>query len=152
MEVFEVINKYIREKKISKKEFVKRLRELEPKLKSTGEVPSEKSIYAYLNGRIGIKIELIPYIAHVLDIPEQLLFDDTPTGRKKFLKYILKTLTEEEKSMLISQLCKDKSELDKKITKFEKIEELLVYAPDIFIEKLEKTLKDYKALTLKFKN
>jgi hypothetical protein len=69
MEVYEIVNLHLRDNKITKKEFAQKLRNLEPKLRNTGEIPSEKSIYAYLTGRIGIKIELIPYIAEVLQIP-----------------------------------------------------------------------------------
>ena len=50
------------------------LRELEPKLKSTGEIPSEQTIYGYINGKGELKIELIPYIAEVLEVDEQELF------------------------------------------------------------------------------
>jgi len=42
---------------------------------STGKAPSESTIYGYLNGRREIKIELIPYIAEVLNITEQELFE-----------------------------------------------------------------------------
>lgn len=82
MEVYERINLYLKDKKISKKEFSKQLLNSDVKLKNTGDVPSENTIYAYLNGRIGLKIELIPYIAEVLQIPEQLLFDDSSRTRK----------------------------------------------------------------------
>ncbi len=99
MEVYEKINLYLKDRKISKKEFAKRLIQLEVKLKNTGEVPSENTIYAYLNGRIGIKIELIPYIAEVLQIPEQLLFDDSIRSRKIYLKYILSSITAKEKEL-----------------------------------------------------
>jgi hypothetical protein len=50
MGTFERINQYLKINKISKKEFAKRLIALEPKLKNTGEIPSENTIYAYLNG------------------------------------------------------------------------------------------------------
>jgi len=56
MEVYEIINLHLRDDKISKKEFAQKLRSLEPKLRNTGEIPSEKSVYAYLTGRIGINI------------------------------------------------------------------------------------------------
>jgi len=39
MEVWEKINYLIEEKKMNKKEFINKLLELEPKLKSTGETP-----------------------------------------------------------------------------------------------------------------
>lgn len=74
MEVYEKINYFLQEKKIVKKDFVKNLLLLEPKLKITGEVPTEQSIYRYLNGRREIRVELLPYIAEVLGVSEQDLF------------------------------------------------------------------------------
>lgn len=47
----------------------------EPKLKSTGEIPSEQTIYGYLNGKRELKVELIPHIAEVLEVSEQELFN-----------------------------------------------------------------------------
>jgi len=152
MEVYEIINLHLRENKISKKEFAQKLRSLEPKLKNTGEIPSEKSIYAYLSGRIGIKIELIPYIAEVLNIPEQLLFDDSSRVRKLYLKHILNSMTAKEREFLKSRLCDDKdtSNIVPK-DRLLKIQDLLLYAPDIFLDELEATLGEYKDLTLKFR-
>ncbi len=151
MEVYEKINLLLLEKKLSKKDFAVKLRNLEPKLNSTMEIPSEKSIYAYLNGRIGIKIELIPYIAEVLEIPEQLLFDDSGRTRKMYLKHILQNVSNEEKELIKSKVC---AEQISKITipkdRFHNINDLLIYAPEIFLENLENTLKNYKDLTLKF--
>ena len=151
MEVYEKINLYLKSMKMSKKEFSKRLLSLNVKLKNTGEIPSENTIYAYLNGRIGIKIELIPYIAEVLQIPEQLLFDDSSRARKIYLKHILQNASSEEREFIKSKICEQKSS---KITipkdRFHAIEDLLVYAPDIFLDKLESTLKNYKDLTIKF--
>lgn len=74
MEVYEKINYILQEKKIAKKDFVKNILLLEPKLKLTGEIPTEQTIYRYLNGQREIKIELIPYIAEVLGVDEQELF------------------------------------------------------------------------------
>ncbi|MDD5401361.1 MAG: helix-turn-helix transcriptional regulator [Sulfurimonas sp.] len=50
------------------------LQAIELKLKSTGEIPSEQTIYGYLNGKRELKAELIPYIAEVLEVDEQELF------------------------------------------------------------------------------
>lgn len=74
MEIIDKINYLIKEKNLQKKDFVKMLQAIEPKLKSTGEVPSEQTIYGYLNGKRELKIELIPYIAEVLGVDEQELF------------------------------------------------------------------------------
>jgi len=74
MQVYEKINYLIEEKEIDKKDFIKQLIALEPKLKSTGEIPTEQTIYRYLNGKRELKIELIPYIADVLEINEGELF------------------------------------------------------------------------------
>ena len=151
MEVYEKINLLIKEKKLSKKEFAEKIRNLEVKLKSTGEIPTIKAIYAYLNGDISLKIELIPYIAEVLEIPEQLLFDDSTRTRKTYLKHILKDISSEEKEIIKEKIC---PEQNSKITiskdRFHKINDLMIYAPEIFLENLENTLKNYKDLTLKF--
>jgi hypothetical protein len=151
MEVYEIISLKLQENKMSKKEFATKLRNLEPKLNSTFEIPSEKSIYAYLNGRIGIKIELIPYMAEVLEIPEQLLFDDSSRARKIYLKHILQNASSEEKEFIKSKVCPEQtSKIFIPKDRFHAIQDLLVYAPEIFLENLESTLKNYKDLTIKF--
>ena len=61
--------------RLSKRDFAQALLSLEPKLNSTGKIPSESTIYGYLNGGREIKIELIPYIAEVLQVREQELFE-----------------------------------------------------------------------------
>lgn len=151
MEIYEKINLFIKEKNLSKKNFALKLIELEPKLRSTGEIPTIKAIYAYLSGMIALKIELIPYIAEVLEIPEQVLFDDSSRSRKLFLRYILKDISNEEKELLKSKICPEQvSKIDIPKDRFHKINDLLIYAPEIFLENLENTLKNYKDLTLKF--
>jgi len=50
MEIYEKINYLIEEKKMTKKEFVDKVIELEPRLKNSGESPSIQTIYRYLNG------------------------------------------------------------------------------------------------------
>jgi transcriptional regulator with XRE-family HTH domain len=72
--IIEKINFLLEEKGVSKKEFVDKLQKLEPKLKGTGEIPSEQTIYRYLNESRELKVELIPYIAEVLEVTEQDLF------------------------------------------------------------------------------
>jgi len=75
MEVYEKINYLIREKGMNKNMFTNKLLALQPRLKSTGEIPSPSTINGYLYGRREIKIELIPYIAEVLEVEEQVLFE-----------------------------------------------------------------------------
>ena len=74
MEVWEKINYLLEEKNITKQTFANRLIALEPKLKRTGESPSTQTILGYLYGKRELKIELIPYIAEVLEVDEQELF------------------------------------------------------------------------------
>ena len=74
MNVADTINALIREKGMTKREFARRLSSLKPRLKHTGTIPSEQTIYGYLNGKREIKVELIPYIADVLEIQVQELF------------------------------------------------------------------------------
>jgi transcriptional regulator with XRE-family HTH domain len=75
MLVRDKINYILEEKGMSKREFAKQLLSLEPTLTATGKPPSESTVYGYLNGRREIKIELIPYIAEVLEVKEQELFE-----------------------------------------------------------------------------
>ena len=118
MEVYEKINYLIEERQKSKKDFVQMLLELQPKLKSTGETPSEQTIYRYLNGKRELKIELIPYIAEVLEVDEQELFRfDIEYATEYNLRY-----------------SKDARE----------ILELLQYAPKNMIEHIRSTLLGYK--------
>ena len=74
MEVWEKINYLLDEKSITKQEFANRLISLAPRLKRTGETPSVQTILGYLYGKRELKIELIPYIAEVLEVTEQELF------------------------------------------------------------------------------
>ena len=74
MNVADKINYLLEEKVMSKREFAQKLLSLNPVIERTGKAPSESTIYGYLNGGREIKIELIPYIAEALNIPEQELF------------------------------------------------------------------------------
>ncbi len=74
MDIIDKINYLLSEKKMLKKEFAQKLQALEPKLKSTGDIPNIQTIYGYLNGKRELKVELIPYIAEVLGVTEQELF------------------------------------------------------------------------------
>jgi len=75
MQVSEKINYLLAEQGLTKREFARTLLALEPKLNGTGKPPSKSTIYGYLNGGREIKIKLIPYIAELLSIPEQELFE-----------------------------------------------------------------------------
>lgn len=118
METIDKINYLIKEKNLQKKDFTKMLQRLEPKLKSTGEIPSEQTIYGYLNGKRELKIELIPFIAEVLEVDEQELFRfDIEYATEYNIRY-----------------SKDARE----------ILELLQYAPKNMIEHIRVTLLGYK--------
>ena len=118
MEVIEKINYLIQESKITKREFVNKLLSLEPKLKTTGEIPSEQTIYRYLNAQRELKVELIPYIAEVLEVEEQELFRfDIEYATEYNLRY-----------------SKDARE----------ILDLLQYTPKNMIEHIKETLTCYK--------
>ena len=160
MDIHEKINAIIQKKRLTKREFAKRLVQLEPRLKSTGNAPTEKTIYGYLSGRISINIELISYIADVLDITEQELFDNTLKSKIKFLKYIISHTTEKEQEYIrkcidsefleklykkadISQSTKEtiKLDLDENLRK---LIPLLHFAPKIMIQQLIEKLETIK--------
>lgn len=115
MNVADKINFLLTEKDMTKREFATKLLELEPRLDGTGKPPSESTVYGYLNGGREIKIELVPYIAEVLEISEQELFSSdieyandyniryTKEAREilDLLKYAPKGGVEEVKSYLL---------------------------------------------------
>jgi len=118
MDIIDKINYLIKEKNLSKKEFVQKLQAMEPKLKSTGNTPSEQTIYGYLNGKRELKVELIPYIAEVLNVSEQELFSSELEYTTQYnLRY-----------------SKDVRE----------ILDLLPYAPYSLIEHIKETLQKFK--------
>ncbi len=125
MDIIDKINYLIQEKNLRKKDFTSMLQALEPKLKSTGEVPSEQTVYGYLNGKRELKVELIPYIAEVLEVDEQELFRfDIEYATEYNIRY-----SKEAREIL----------------------DLLQYAPKITIENIKNQLLEYKELHKKTK-
>ncbi len=154
----ENINNFIKERGMSKKDFAQQLLKLKPTVSRIGEVPSISTIYSYLNGRINIPIELIPFIADILDITEQELFDTSTKTRKKCFKYFLQNASKDEleyfNNFINSQIQNNininyGSVVMNSKNKDEKIEqfiELLKYAPNDFIDKVLDRLEEYKML------
>jgi transcriptional regulator with XRE-family HTH domain len=154
MEIYEKINQLIKEKHLTKRDFAQRLIALEPKLKSTGEIPSEKTIYKYLNGSIAIRIELIPFIAEALQVTEQELFLTSKKQRLDFFRKMVQTANDEELEIIkkrlltkykASEILKnyetDDSQRIKNTIKDDVIY-LLEYAPEPLLESLFFKLKD----------
>ena len=86
MKVTQRINEILKEKNISKRELAKRLINLDMKASRTGEIPTESSIYAYLNGNIEIKADMLPFIADALGVFEQEFFCNDKNQNDKILK------------------------------------------------------------------
>jgi len=152
MEVYEKINLIIKTKEITKRAFAKILRNLEPKLKSTGEIPSEKTIYKYLSGDISIPIELIPYIAEALDVVEQELFTLHPQSKRKLIKYLSTELDSTQISYIKSS---QKNVINTKIIEpvhkeeVEKIIQLLEFTPLAMLNKIIKRIEEIKEIVHK---
>ena len=83
MQIHERINSIIKSKGLKKKDFLQKFVSLEPRLKSTGEIPSIPTIYNYLNGTREIKAELIPYMAKALDVSEQESENESSNEKNK---------------------------------------------------------------------
>ena len=161
MEIYEMINQLLKDKKLTKRAFAEILQNLKPMLKSTGEAPIETTIYKYLNGQINIPIELIPFIAEALDITEQELFENSKYSRKKCLKYILEKSDEKElnyfNTIVNSKVTNSKinygsiivSEKNKS-KKLEEIIELFDYIPNSFIDKILVKFREYKKVSEDF--
>jgi len=160
-QIYENINKIIKRKGLTRKEFAKKLMDLEPTVNRAGETPVLSSIYGYLNGRIIIPLNLIPFIAEVLNVTEQELFDTSDKTRKKCFKYFLQNASKEEleyfNNFINSQIHNNinvnygKVIMHSKFTE-EKIEEfskLLKYAPVDFIDKVLNRLKEYEKISNK---
>ncbi|WP_419678326.1 helix-turn-helix domain-containing protein [Aliarcobacter lanthieri] len=143
MEVWERLNNILKEQKLTKREFSQKLRDIEPKLKSTGEIPSENTIYSYLSGRITIPIELIPYIAETLNISEQELFDTSSYSKKRYLNYLIKNIQKTDFEYIKNLIDKPNTDIN---IHLKELKDLLNYAPNSFIKKLIERLKEYKKL------
>ena len=126
MEVWEKINYLLEEKKMSKQDFANRLIELEPRLKRTSETPSTQTILGYLYGKRELKVELIPYIAEVLGVSEQELFN-----------FNIEFATDYNY---------------KQSKEVKKIINLLSYAPNSIIVHIKTQLEKYKNLHIETKN
>lgn len=164
LEIYELINQKIKEKGMSKREFANRVLALEPKLKNTGEIPTEKTIYAYLNGTANLKLELISFIAEALDVSEQEFFDDSQKARVKYLKHILKNPSKKEIELIKYQLGVNEIKIKNFIISdinsgnitinsdyinndFKEAVELLQYASIPFLKNLIIKLKEFKNLS-----
>lgn len=123
VQVRDKINYILTEKSISKREFAKMLLDLEPRLTSTGKAPSESTIYGYLNGNREIKIELIPYIADVLGVQEQELFEFDIEHATQF-NYRLSKEVREIVSLLQYLPSTKVSELRNKLLKYKELNDI----------------------------
>jgi len=160
MEIYEKINELIKEKNITKRKFADNLRLLSPKLKSTGETPTEKTIYKYLSGDINIPIELIPYIAETFDIAEQELFDTNHQTKLKLLKFLTKNLDKNQFAYMQNITTMSSIVNDVKIqygkendtlhnqAEITKLLSLIEFAPLAMINKTIKKLEEIKKIAL----
>lgn len=153
MEVYEKISRILTVKKMTKREFSNMLRNLSPVLKSTGESPSETTIYKYLSGDISIPIELVPYIAEVLNTTEQELFDDSFEAKCKFCRYIQESSTpnEMENFMKCFNFSNIKTSMENRSTYENRLSHLISLLPyaspkmlDKIIEVLEETKQNFE--------
>ena len=125
MRVAQRINEILKEKNLNKRELAKRLIDLGMRASKTGEIPTESSIYAYLNGNIEIKADMLPFIADALGVCEQEFFTSDSKQSQKILKRIY-----------------DKEDLS---YKYRNIIELLEYLSPKSLEILEKILMQNKS-------
>lgn len=109
-----------RREKITKQEFAHKLVTLQPNLKRTGESPSVQTILGYLYGKRELKVELIPYIAEVLEVNEQELF-----------------------TFDLEYSCNYNYRQSKEVRE---IMELLQYAPNSIVTHIKEQLAKYKVL------
>jgi len=126
MDIIDKINLLIEQREMTKKLFASKLQNLKPILKSTGDVPSLQTIYGYLGGKRELKIELVPYIADVLNVDEQELFNLDIEYASDYNMH--------------------------KSKEVRKVVELLQYAPKPFITKLIESLEKYEKMYQKMEH
>ena len=158
IKIYENISLIIKSKGFSKKEFAHNLINLHPNVNRKSETPTLSTIYGYLNGRINIPIDLIPFMAEALGVTEQELFDTSAKTRKKCFKYFLQSASKDEleyfNHFINSQIHNNininygKVIMNTKTSneKIEKFTQLLHYAPANFIDKVLERLEEYKKL------
>lgn len=155
MNITEKINNIIDEKGLTRKYFVNQLILLNPILKSTGETPSSSTIYGYLNGNREVKIELLPYIAKVLNVSIADLFDETEKNRIKILQNILKSPTLEEKKLLENyfkfeeKINNYKLQNEANYNLYKYIFDILPFASEKFLYTLIDVLESFKDSTIR---
>jgi transcriptional regulator with XRE-family HTH domain len=155
LNITEKINNIIDEKGLTRKYFVNQLILLNPILKSTGETPSSSTIYGYLNGNREVKIELLPYIAKVLDVSIADLFDETEKNRIKILQNILKFPTLEEKKLLENyfkfeeKINNYKLQNEANYNLYKYIFDILPFASEKFLYTLIDVLESFKDSTIR---
>lgn len=153
LNIIEKINEIINEKGLTRKYFVNQLISLNPILKTTNEVPSSSTVYGYLNGNREIKIELLPYIAKVLNINLSELFEEEKMQRIKVLQNILKSPTKEEQKIieqyfkLENKINTQKFRNDVNYDIYNYIMEILPYASERFLYTLVDVLESFKDST-----
>ncbi len=156
LKTYENITLLIKSKGFTRKEFAQNLINLQPNVNRLSETPTLSTIYGYLNGRINIPIDLIPFMAEVLDVTEQELFDTSSKTRKKCFKYFLQNASKDEleyfnnfiNSQIHNNINYGKVMMNTKSTneKIEKFTELLKYAPIDFIDNVLIKLEKYENL------
>ena len=153
MEIYEVVNQILESKGMSKKHFVSKLLELEPRLKSTGEIPSMSLLYSYLNGSRELRVELIPYISEVLGVLEQELFGIDHTKIIQLLNNATRNINSREYEAVKQWTEKQFSTKNNRVeytssAEYNELISLLEYAPPVLIKNMISTLEDFKKSTL----
>ena len=149
----ETINKLIKQKGMSKKEFAQKLINLKPLVNRIGKVPSISTIYSYLNGRINIPVELISYVADILDVSEQEIFDTSSKAKKcykrriEFFSTFINSQIQNNVNVNYDKIILNAKSSDEKIDLFAN---LLKYAPIDFIDNAINKLQEYKKLIYTF--
>lgn len=144
MSLSQNIDKLIKVRGMTRKEFAYKLIDLKPTLNRIGEVPSLSAIYTYINGKASIKAELIPYIAEVLGVTEQELYNDTKKTRLKYLKHIFQNPTQEEMDFIKTILVQETNIKQHYTQEVKEVIDLLEYAPLPFLDKIKDKLQNMK--------
>lgn len=106
--MYKIINKILKERKISKKDFAKNVINREPILKRTKEVPTIQAIYKYLDGTREPEKSVVEAMIDVLDITAIDLFENAKKRKQQILKSELKNPAQETQ-ILLENYCTQKN-------------------------------------------
>jgi len=150
MEVYERINVLLKEKNMKKRDLAQAITRANFQLKSTGDAPSEKALYAYLSGKNSLRVELLPAIAEALGVSICELYGVCERDRQRILEHILNNPTAQESKQILQHGTASAAHAAKEginTYAYRAVMELLPFASEVFLKRLIDILESFRDAT-----